>query len=70
MEVPIKVLVHNELVGMKGTRGQLLAIHERHYEVTCRFGDKQHRILLPMQSTVLIQSDPEPVPEEVVEIER
>ena len=70
MEVPTKVLVHNELVGMKGTRGQLLAIHERFYEVICRFGDKQHRILLPMQSTVLIQSDPEPVPDETVEIER
>lgn len=70
MELPLDVLVHNELMGMKGTRGRLLRIHDRQYEVVCRFGDKEHRMLLPMQTTALIQSEPEPEAGDLLEVER
>ena len=70
MEIPQEVLVHNELMGMKGTRGRLVRISERTYEVICRFGDHEHRVLLPVQGTALIQSEAEETADELPEIER
>lgn len=72
MELPTEVLIHNELVGMKGSRGRLLTISPHgYYEVNVRFGERLHRVLLPIGSTVLISQDPEEVvAEEDFEIER
>lgn len=71
MEVPNKVLIHNELVGLKGTPGSLIRIApEGYYEVNLRFGNNTHRVLLPMQSSVLIAAEPEAVVGESVEVER
>lgn len=69
MELPIEVLVHNELLGMKGTRATLLARDGRAYELNCRFGSKTHRVLLPVAGTVLIVREPE-AEFEIEEIER
>jgi len=55
MELPTDVLIHNELLGMKGARGRLLQLgREGYYEVNCQFGDRIHRVLLPVNSTVVI----------------
>ena len=63
MEVPAEVMIHNELVGMKGSKGTLLTISPHgFYEVNVRFGERLHRVLLPVGGTVLISQ----VPEEVV----
>jgi hypothetical protein len=71
MELPIEILIHNEIVGFKGREGVLLAINDSGYfEVTTHFGDVPHRLLLPIQSTILIAKDPEENFEASIEIER
>jgi len=62
MELPSEVLIHSDILGVKGGKGTLLKIDpEGYYEVNCRFGDKLHRTLFPIQATVLIFQEPEAV---------
>ena len=71
MEVPNEVLIHNELLGLKGSRASLIRISpEGYYEVNLRFGNNTHRVLLPIQGSVLIASEAEPSSGDTVEIER
>ncbi len=71
MELPAEVLIHNTQLGLKGAPGKLIAITSHGcYEVNCAFGDKVHRVLLPIRSTVLIAREPEAPPVEGLEIER
>jgi hypothetical protein len=56
---PVEVLIHNTIVGMKGEEGTLLQIGDGYYELNCRFGGSIHRILLPIQHTVLIAKQQE-----------
>lgn len=70
MELPSEVLIHNDLMGLKGTAGTLLGIRDRgYYEVNLRFGGNTHRVLLPIDRTVLIAKNPEPPKAEGMEIE-
>ena len=60
MELPTEVLIHNETLGLKGSRGDLLRIHsDGYYEVNLAFGERIHRVLLPVETTVVIQRAPE-----------
>jgi hypothetical protein len=59
MDLPVEVLIHNAVIGMKGEQGTLLQIGDGFYEVNCRFGSATHRVLLPITSTVLIAKDQE-----------
>ncbi len=71
MELPAEVLIHNELLGLKGSRGRLLGIApEGYYEVNLKFGEKLHRVLLPIAATVLISREPEEPVDARIEIER
>jgi len=73
MELPAQVMVHNELMGMKGNRATLLQISpDGYYELNLRLpGDKVHRVLLPIGATALIATEPEETPEPPAdEIER
>ena len=71
MDLPAKILIHNELLGIKGGKGTLVAISPHgYYEAKCGFGGKTHRVLFPIQSTVLIFSEPEAEFEPSIEIER
>lgn len=71
MELPISVLIHNELLGIKGSRGDLLNISPNgYYEVNLNFGDKTHRVLLPIGSTVVIGQEAEVAAAERIEVER
>jgi hypothetical protein len=72
MDVPTEVLIHNETIGMKGSKGTLLTISPHgYYEVNVKFGERLHRVLLPIGRTVLIAQDAEvAVPGEAIEIER
>ena len=71
MEVPNEVLIHNEVLGLKGSKASLIRIApEGYYEVNLRFGNNLHRVLLPVQGSVLIASEPEPTVGESVEVER
>ena len=71
MELPLEILVHNELLGVRGGKGTLLQVaSEGYYEVNLAFGGNRHRVLLPIQSTVIISQSPEAEPAETLEIER
>lgn len=71
MELPVAVLIHNELLGIKGSPGDLLNISPHgFYEVNLRFGEKVHRVLLPVSSTVVIGREPEVAEAERIEVER
>ncbi len=68
MDIPAMVLIHNQISGLKGTEGKLLQISPLgYYEVECVFGQSTHRVLLPIQSTVMISKDA--VEEEVPHVE-
>jgi hypothetical protein len=72
MELPAEVLVHNEPMGMKGSRAVLLQIHpDGFYEMNVRFGERTHRVLLPIAATVVIAGEAEvTVSVESLEVER
>ena len=71
MELPIEVLIHNGLLGVKGARGTLLAVSPHgFYEANMRFGDRVHRVLLPIEGTVLIAQQSEEMGAEPIEVER
>ena len=71
MELPAEILIHNELLGVKGGKGTLLQVAaEGYYEVNLAFGEKLHRTLLPIQGTVLICRQPEDTTRRDAEIER
>lgn len=70
MELPSEVLIHNDLMSLKGTAGTLLGILDAgYYEVNLRFGGNVHRVLLPIERTVLIAKNAEPPKAEGLEIE-
>ena len=71
MDLPAEIRIHNELLGIKGGQGTLVAVSPHgFYEANCAFGGKSHRVLFPIQSTVIIFHEPEPEFEPGVEIER
>jgi hypothetical protein len=71
MELPAEVLIHNELLGIKGGKGTLLQVtQDGYYEVNCTFGERVHRTLFPIQGTVLIQRQAEDLTRVDLEIER
>jgi hypothetical protein len=71
MELPAEVLIHNDLLGIKGGRGRLLQVSpDGYYEVNYPFGDSLHRMLLPVRGTVVIAVQPEEVLPTGGEIER
>lgn len=72
MEFPAEVQIYNQFLG-KDKKGTLLTVHpEGIYEVNMSFGEKIHRVLLPVETTVLIFRQPEEVvrDETTFEIER
>jgi hypothetical protein len=70
MELPAEVLIHNEILGVKGGRGTLIQIAQGYYEVNCLYGERLHRTLLPIDATVLIAQKPEEQVRLELEIER
>lgn len=71
MELPAEVLIHNELLGAKGSRGTLLQVSsDGYYEVNFAFGERLHRTLFPIQGTVVIYRQPEDPTRRDLEIER
>jgi hypothetical protein len=71
MELPANVLIHNPILGLKGASGVLLEIRqEGYFEANCQFGEKVHRVLLPIDGTVLIARDQEDAGVERIEVER
>ena len=62
MELPAEVMVHNEQLGMKGTRATLVRVADGgYYELNVKFGERVHRVFLPIAATAVIAREPEPV---------
>ena len=54
-----KVFIYNELLGVKGAPGVLHEINEKGYYIAVlKVKENRHRVLLPIDSTVLIYSEP------------
>ncbi len=71
MDLPAEIQIHNELLGIKGGKGTLVAVSPLgYYETKCVFGGKTHRVLLPIQNTVVVFREPEAEFETGIEIER
>ncbi len=72
MELPAEVLIHDSVLGMKGSPGTLLQVSPHgFYEANVRFGERVHRVLLPIAGTALIAAAPEEtVAGDAIEIER
>jgi hypothetical protein len=72
MELPAEVMIHSPAAGMKGHPGTLLQVSPHgYYECNVRYGDRVHRVLLPIADTALIAAEPEEaVGGESMEIER
>lgn len=70
MDLPAEVQIHNEILGVKGAKGTLVAVQNGFYETTCVFGGNRHRVLLPISQTVLVFRQPEPEFPAGIEIER
>ena len=72
MELPAEVLIHNALLGLKGSLGRLLSISPQgYYEANVRFGEKTHRVLLPIAETVIIRRTAEEAEAgEAIEVQR
>lgn len=60
MDLPADVRVYNEQIGLKGSRGTLIAVHQHgFFELKLKFKEDIHRVLVPIQQTALIFSEPE-----------
>ena len=71
MEIPAEVLVHNETLGVKGAKGRLLQIgREGYYEINLAFGDRLHRVLFPVSTTVVILAAAEEATATTRDVER
>lgn len=71
IDLPAHCLIHNALLGFKGTEGTLLQISDHgFYVIVAKFGDAPHRVLLPIEETVIILEHPEEVVVDAIEVER
>ena len=71
MDLPAEVLIHNQLLGLKGSKGVLVALSPHgFYEAKIQFGKNNHRVLLPVAETVVIFREAEVDYAAEMEIER
>jgi len=61
MDLPADVLIHNPILGLKGGKGTLVMVSpDGFFEVKLIFGGNTHRVLLPVEQTVIIFREPDP----------
>ena len=71
MELPSKVLVYSQILGLSGTAGTLVDIRpEGCFELRLTSQGKLHSVLLPISQTGIVLADPEPEVGLVEDIER
>jgi hypothetical protein len=71
MEIPSRVSVYNQTLGVKGNAGLLVAVNETgYYEVNLEVKDRVHTVLFPIGDTVLIFNEPVPQLAPEFDIER
>ena len=71
MDVPAKVLVYNQLLGLSGTQGVLVAVRaDGCYELKLPSQGKVHTVLAPIAQTALVYAEAEPEPTSDLDVER
>jgi hypothetical protein len=71
MDLPCKVLVYSQILGLSGTAGTLIAVREEgNYELHLPSQGKVHAVLLPIAQTGLVFADPEDEVQPTIDIER
>jgi hypothetical protein len=71
MELPGKVLVYSQILGLSGTQGVLVAIRpEGFFELRLPSQGKIHVVLLPVDQTGIVFAEPEPEIGPDIEVER
>ncbi len=70
MELPSKVLVYSQILGLSGMAGTLVDVRpEGCFELRLTSSGKLHLVLLPVGQTGIVFADPEPevIPEDNIE---
>lgn len=71
MEIPGKVSVFCPLIDAKGTAAMLVSISPQgYYQLEVSIKGARHVMFLPIAHTAMYFSDPEPIAEEGMQIER
>lgn len=71
MEIPGKVSLYCTLLDAKGTNATLMAISPNgYYQLEVSLKGQRHAVLAPISQTALVFTEPEPEPEDGIEIER
>ena len=71
MDLPARVIVFCPTLEMKNKPGRLMAISPQgYYEIWLDFSDRNHTVLLPVQSTALVFADPNTTGATIPGIER
>jgi len=71
MELPTKVKVYSQILGLQGLDGTLVAIRaEGCYELRLVSGGRLHLVLLPIEQTGIVFAEPEPEVQAELDIER
>ena len=71
MDLPARVVIYCPTLEMKNKQGSLVSISNLgYYEVRLDFAEKNHTAFLPIEGTVLVFAEPNPVVETLPGIER
>ncbi len=71
MDLPAEVQISNDQLAIKNQKATLVSIHgQGFFELRMGFNNRQHKVLVPIQSTSIIFRDPEPEFPTDLEIER
>ena len=71
MDLPADVRITHEPLGLKNTKGTLVAVSKNgFFELRLTFSQRQHKVLVPIPATSIIFSEPEPEFASEIEIER
>ncbi len=71
MELPTKVMVYSQILGLSGTVGTLVSIRpEGSFELRLLSQGKLHLVLLPVAQTGLVFAEAEPEVAAETEVER
>lgn len=71
MDLPANVQISNDQLGVKNQKATLVTVSAHgYYELRLGFNSRQHKVLVPIQSTAIVFRDPEPEFASDMEIER
>ncbi|MCA1582224.1 MAG: hypothetical protein LC796_12720 [Acidobacteria bacterium] len=71
MDLPAKVVIFCPTLELKNKPGRLMAVSSNgFYEIWLDFAERNHTVLLPVQGTALVFSEPNTTGEPVPDIER